>query len=191
LEISMRNFLLSFAAIAACSTQPATDNSDQLDQPVGKADAASRPSGTYQNPSPSTGEFTVLTLNDDHTFSYFIAGSCHLGPACAARLTTGTYLFTHSRSHRYIRFYDDNGVFLDRYAWHLDADGTLEVNLDADTYWYSLAPQPSQPTQANQCTLDTDCSGILPQFCRVCSDGTESCAHWSCVANSCEVVTCQ
>jgi hypothetical protein len=47
------------------------------------------------------------------------------------------------------------------------------------------------PAQAdNSCQADTDCSGILPQFCRQCSDGSSSCAHWSCVANACQIATC-
>ncbi len=48
---------------------------------------------------------------------------------------------------------------------------------------------PAQPS--NQCNADSDCSGILPDFCRVCSDGSESCAHWSCAQNMCQIVTCQ
>ena len=47
------------------------------------------------------------------------------------------------------------------------------------------------PPQADtSCHADTDCSGILPQFCRECSDGSTSCAHWSCVDNACQVATC-
>lgn len=47
------------------------------------------------------------------------------------------------------------------------------------------------PAQADtSCHADADCSGILPQFCRQCSDGSTSCAHWSCVAGACQVATC-
>lgn len=47
--------------------------------------------------------------------------------------------------------------------------------------------------QANgaACTADTDCAGLLPQFCRACGDGSSACAHWSCVAGTCQVATCQ
>jgi hypothetical protein len=41
------------------------------------------------------------------------------------------------------------------------------------------------------CSADSDCSGILPQFCQQCSDGTTSCAHWACVSGQCQTVTCQ
>jgi hypothetical protein len=40
------------------------------------------------------------------------------------------------------------------------------------------------------CNADKDCSGILPQFCKVCSDGSTSCAHWACQAHHCAVTTC-
>src|ERR1700733_9658284 len=39
-------------------------------------------------------------------------------------------------------------------------------------------------------TADSDCTGALPDVCRVCSDNTEQCAHWSCVDNACEIVSC-
>jgi hypothetical protein len=47
------------------------------------------------------------------------------------------------------------------------------------------------PPQAdNSCQDASDCSGLLPQFCRECSDGTTSCAHWSCVENACQIASC-
>ena len=219
-----RTILASLIAFTACSTAP-VDTSDQLDAPVGKADAASRPSGTYTNPTPHVGELNVLTLNDDFTYSRYQLGACPGGGTCAPALQTGTYLFTHSTTRHYIRFYDDSGTFLDREEWTLASGGTLTLSTELDTYdlvqqndcetnggtCVALSPDtcPNGTTggyscggglgvtccmpqqQSNQCELDTDCSGALPQFCRVCGDGTESCAHWSCVSNSCQIVTCQ
>ncbi|HEY5961712.1 MAG TPA: hypothetical protein VIV60_34370 [Polyangiaceae bacterium] len=43
---------------------------------------------------------------------------------------------------------------------------------------------------ANACEVATDCHGILPTICEVCSDGTTSCAHFDCVAGACQVATC-
>jgi len=40
------------------------------------------------------------------------------------------------------------------------------------------------------CVTAADCKGLLPQFCQVCADGSTGCAHFSCVANSCEIATC-
>jgi hypothetical protein len=41
------------------------------------------------------------------------------------------------------------------------------------------------------CSADSDCSGILPQYCQVCSDGSQACAHWACVSGQCQIATCQ
>jgi hypothetical protein len=40
------------------------------------------------------------------------------------------------------------------------------------------------------CVTAADCTGPLPQLCEVCPDGSTGCAHWSCVANACDVETC-
>jgi hypothetical protein len=220
----MRNFMIVIA-LAACSSQP-VDNSDQLDAPVGKADAAARPSGTYTNATPHYGEFNVVTLNDDFTFSRYQLGACAGGGTCAPALVTGTYLFTHSSTRHYIRFYDDTGSALDRYQWKLSGS-TLSLNYEGNDHWFALAQQNACETaggtcvalapdtcpngttggyscggglgvtccmpqqSSNQCTADTDCSGFLPQYCRMCGDGSESCAHWSCVESTCQIVTCQ
>ena len=47
----MRSFLfIALVSIAACAaTQQDIDNSDQLDAPTGKEDAASKPAGAYTN----------------------------------------------------------------------------------------------------------------------------------------------
>jgi hypothetical protein len=46
------------------------------------------------------------------------------------------------------------------------------------------------PGPSDECSADTDCSGFLPQFCKVCSDGATACAHWECVSHKCEIRTC-
>jgi hypothetical protein len=48
----------------------------------------------------------------------------------------------------------------------------------------------STPPAGPSCAHDSDCSGALPQFCKVCSDGTSQCAHWSCESNHCVIATC-
>jgi hypothetical protein len=50
-------------------------------------------------------------------------------------------------------------------------------------------PSSSAPS-GPACAQDSDCSGILPDFCRVCSDNSTSCAHWSCEQNHCVIATC-
>lgn len=222
----MRSLFL-LALITGCTTAT-PDTSDQLDAPVGKADAASRPSGSYQNPTPHFGELSVLTLNDDHTYTSYQLGACPGGGSCTPILQTGTYLFTHGSSKHYLRFYSDDGTTSDRYQWTLSA-GALSLELDGSDAWFTLTQSGSceaaggtcvplvpdacqigsigdatqyscgsgdgvecclPPAHDNSCAADADCTGLLPQFCRQCSDGSDACAHWSCVANACQITTC-
>jgi hypothetical protein len=43
---------------------------------------------------------------------------------------------------------------------------------------------------APQCVTATDCTGALPQLCEICGNGQSECAHFECVAGTCEVVVC-
>jgi hypothetical protein len=221
-----------FVALAACGTQQA-NNTDQLDAPVGKADAASQPSGPYTNATPHFGELTTISLNADHTFTLTEIAACSgTGIGCSPTLS-GTWLFTHGTSNgttrHYLRLYAEDGTALDRYQWKLTSDGSLQLEADGDNHWFTMArgatcdsaggncvalvPDACQigsvgdateyscgggvgvecclPAQApNSCHADADCTGALPQFCRVCSDGSTECAHWSCVSNACEITSC-
>lgn len=40
------------------------------------------------------------------------------------------------------------------------------------------------------CVTAADCTGPLPDSCRVCADGSAGCAHWACVAGACDIATC-
>jgi hypothetical protein len=40
------------------------------------------------------------------------------------------------------------------------------------------------------CVTAADCTGPLPALCRICADGSDGCAHWACVANSCKIAYC-
>jgi hypothetical protein len=229
----MRSFLfIALVSISACAAQQDIDNSDQLDAPVGKADAASKPAGAYSNQQTThAGELATLSLNDDFTFTATVQVECIAAP-CNPVTETGTYLFTHGTSHgvtkHYIRLYGDDGTSINRYQWKLTR-GQLQLEQDGSSSWFSmtrggsceaaggtcapLVPDaceigsigdateyscgggvgvecclPAQPD--NGCHADADCSGILPQFCRVCDDGSTSCAHWSCVENACQIATC-
>lgn len=192
----MRSFLfLALVSIAACAADTADiDNSDQLDAPSGKEDAASKPAGFYTNEGPAhAGDLVTLTLNADHTFVAEKMVECIAAP-CNPVEETGTYLFTHGTSKgvtkTYIRLYNEDGESLARYQWQLDRTD-LELKLDGSASWSTLQ-HTDTPDQggANTCAADTDCSGILPQFCRTCDDGSTSCAHWSCVTNACQIATC-
>ena len=232
LGINMRTlFCISFIAVAACATNSNTDDTDQQDPSVGKADASSKPSGTYTNPTPTFGSLASVTLNVDMTFSRSELVLCAGGGTCPPAVTVGTFLFTHSTTttRKYIRFYDESGNALDRYTWKLtsahnleleapdasefvtfDAGGTCEsaggscvalspgscdVGSVGDATQYScgggLGVECCLPPAAdNSCSEASDCSGALPDFCRVCSDGSESCAHWACDSGTCQIESC-
>ncbi len=40
------------------------------------------------------------------------------------------------------------------------------------------------------CQTAANCTGPLPQVCQVCTDGSDGCAHWACVAGKCEITYC-
>ncbi len=220
-------FFVSLLSLAACGTQQ-VDNSDQLDAPAGKEDAASKPAGAYTNMAPHAGQLATLSLDADHTFTATVQVECIAAP-CNPVVEKGTYLFTHGTSKHYIRLYAEDGTDLDRYEWKLDSRGQLQLRSDSEDSFFAMtrggsceaaggtcvplvpdacyigsvgdATQYScggglgveccLPPQADtSCHADTDCSGILPQFCRQCSDGSTSCAHWSCTEGACQIATC-
>lgn len=193
--IYMRSFLfVALVSIAACAADSVDiDNTDQLDAPTGKEDAASKPAGFYTNSAPGAGDLATLTLNADHSFIAEKQVECIKAP-CNPIEETGTYLFTHGTSKgvtkTYIRLYDSEGNAISRYQWQLSSSD-LQLKLDGTSHWSTLqhTDTPDQGSD-NGCAMDSDCSGILPQFCRVCDDGTTSCAHWSCVTNACQIATC-
>ncbi|MHB1843412.1 MAG: hypothetical protein ACYCWW_01080 [Deltaproteobacteria bacterium] len=49
----------------------------------------------------------------------------------------------------------------------------------------------SSSTSSQSCQSAADCSGMLPDFCRVCADGSNGCAHWDCLSGACQVATCE
>jgi hypothetical protein len=228
----MRSFLfLALVSMAACAAQD-IDDTDQLDAPAGKADAASRPAGMYTNAAPHAGELVSLSLNADHTFTAKVQVECIAAP-CNPIEETGTFLFTHGTSHgttkHYIRLYGEDGTSINRYQWRLDIRGQLALEADGSSRWFTMqeggsceaaggtcvplvpdacyigsvgdATQYScgggvgvecclPPAADNSCQDASDCQGLLPQFCRECADGSTSCAHFSCVENTCQVATC-
>lgn len=190
----MRSFLfVALVSIAACAVDSDIDNSDQLDAPTGKEDAASKPAGMYTNSAPHAGDLVSLTLDADHTFVAEKQVECIAAP-CNPIAESGTYLFTHGTSKgvtkTYIRLYNDDGASIGRYQWQMSRTD-LQLKLDGTASWATLQ-HVAGPDQggANSCAADADCSGILPQFCRTCDDGSTSCAHWSCVTNACQIATC-
>ena len=46
------------------------------------------------------------------------------------------------------------------------------------------------PKPKPHCNAETECTGPLRQECRICDDGTFTCAHWTCESGACAVATC-
>jgi hypothetical protein len=49
---------------------------------------------------------------------------------------------------------------------------------------------PGNDASAQQCQVNSDCTGFLPQSCEVCSNGSTGCAQWTCQAGQCEITYC-
>jgi hypothetical protein len=54
----------------------------------------------------------------------------------------------------------------------------------------ALSAPAAADAATNACERDQECSGPLPHFCRVCSDGVSVCAHWACVNHTCVTQSC-
>ncbi|HZS42380.1 MAG TPA: hypothetical protein VFF06_36370 [Polyangia bacterium] len=119
----MRNWVMAtvlvFGAVG-CGGEPADDSVDTIDD-VTKADA-SYPSGVYENAKPQIGDFYLLELNADKTFLHKTQGVDCIPNFGTCGQMTGSYKFSHSGSTKYIRFYDDAGNYVDRYAYTLSGD---------------------------------------------------------------------
>lgn len=185
MSLRLASILLVFTA---CADVSSVDDDNQLDAPVGKADAASVPAGSYKLDTTTPGELTGLTLNADHTFSRAEFVTCIKAP-CDPIVTTGTWLFTHSSKNRYIHFYDDQGNSLDKFAWKLSGS-QLQLNYEGNNHWFALEKDTAQQQSDNSCEAAADCTGFLPNFVKVCSDGTTAGAHWACLENTCQVASC-
>ncbi len=162
----MRTILFTtLIAVAACATNAA----EQPDTTAGgKADGASKPSGTYKNPMAHVGELATLTLNSDGTFSRAPVIECAQGVfGCPPPVETGTYELTHSSDVHFIHFYKDDGTSLDRYQWEL-ADGHLELELDGGSHWFEMDGD----------TTAKMCGGFRGALCgdgEYCDYGANSC----------------
>jgi hypothetical protein len=254
-----------------CGQEMPEDGAPDTIESADKADVV-YPYGTWEAESPHVGDLASLTLNTDKSYARtFMHVDCI--PAVACQPETGNFKWSHSSTTRYLRFYDADGNFLDRFAWKLKGDeldlratnssrwvvmkkkgyaglgescggfvrdpkqcapglecvysgvpdlpgkceepnhnpcvdaggscvalvpGACDNGVIGDARQYSCGgglgvecclPQPA-PT-GDPCSTASDCTGLLPQFCQVCSDGSTSCAHWTCLSGHCSMAVCK
>jgi hypothetical protein len=130
----MRNFILAtMLVVGGCEGgNPVDDEPDQIDDAT-KADS-SAPLGDFTG-SVRVGQITDLVLSSDKSYDYFIQMvDCIPGPCRAQK---GDYKFSHSSTTKYIRFLDDSGNLVERYAYTLSGT-TLKLRRDHDTVWFTL-----------------------------------------------------
>jgi hypothetical protein len=116
-------FIALALAAFGCNGSPETaddGNADTIDTAT-KADGVVRPVGTYLKDAASAGQFTKVVLKTDRTFHRETMVYCIMAP-CPPVASEGTYNFSKSGSTRYLRFLDENGDLIDRYAYTLSGD---------------------------------------------------------------------
>lgn len=152
----MRNVMVAVMLVAAgCGSElPADGEPDQIDD-AGKADS-SQPLGNFSG-QVKLGQIRDLTLNHDKSYIKFTQViDCIPGPC---RPEEGSYKYSHSSTTKYLRFYDADGNFVERYAYKLDGD-KLSLKADHNGSWFYL-------TRTNLSALDDACGGFTraPKQC--------------------------
>ncbi|MFT3697933.1 MAG: hypothetical protein QM831_32635 [Kofleriaceae bacterium] len=155
----MRTVLASILLVfTACADVSSVDDDNNLDAPVGKADAASVPAGAYSLDTTNAGELTTLTLNADHTFTRAEVVTCIKAP-CDPVAVSGTWLFTHSSTKKYIHFYDSTGASIDKWQWKLSSAGKLSLNHEGNDHFFAMARGAACGSVGGTCTA------LVPDAC--------------------------
>jgi hypothetical protein len=111
--------------------------------PAGAADSAvPRPLGTYVNVLARDGDIAELQLDADRVFVRAVL--ILRGGIAGGRVDSGSYRYSKGGDTRYIRFYDQAGVFIDRYAYQLDGP-LLYLRADGSTRMMELHLRPTPP----------------------------------------------
>jgi hypothetical protein len=182
--------------VAGCNPEAATNPGESASQGESKADngnpvastaddqaedaldsSAVIPAGTYNNPSTSFGEMSLLVLKTDGTFHRAVEISCPTSRQCK-QTTDGKYQLTKAGESRYIRFYDENGAPVDRWAYEIMADtGYLRLRPLGQAIWPKYPLWPRRPSEDQWCAVDADCELQVPNPFPVI---------WTCVQESCK-----
>jgi hypothetical protein len=159
----MRNIVMAAALVlvaAGCGNDiPADGEMDTIDNVT--KDDGTFPLGNYVG-QVAVGQIRDLTLNHDKSYLRFAQTIDCIPAPCRAE--QGNYKFSHSSTKRYIRFYDADGNFIDRYTYKLSGD---KLSLKADHYgdWFYL-------TKTDRSTLDEQCGGFVATV-HSCAEGLD------------------
>jgi hypothetical protein len=175
----MKNTLLSaIVAVIACGCDGGAFETVDMEQDhleaAGSSDlAAKRPVGSFRSQGAAVGQFSLLVLKSDMTFHRETVVACLRAP-CPAIALDGTYVYSLSGATRYVRFTSPDGAFVDRYAYRLLDDTTLEVRRSGTGEWQTLKDE-----FTGWCAEVADCA---PQDLRrpMCIEG-----QWTCQASVC------
>jgi hypothetical protein len=131
----------SLCLVVGCvATDDADDNADLLDTAADKADGSFiYPQGIYNNDSASVidGDVKTVILSADMTFWRQAESSSCSTASCG--VTYGKYTFSHSGSTHYIRFLDQSGKLMNRFAFRTSSGGDkLQLRKTNETTWFDL-----------------------------------------------------
>jgi hypothetical protein len=152
--------LASLALVLGIGCDPANevnadDSANDVLDNADKADGVVRPVGTYTRTLLASEHGIVsLTLKTDKTFHRVVKFYCPPGALCQVgpMMLDGTYGWSKSGSTRYIRFLDDRGDLIDRYAYTLDGN-TLSLRSSGSSTSFDL----TRVSDEGWCSVDEDC----------------------------------
>jgi hypothetical protein len=160
----MRNWMMAAAMVfsmVGCGAASDLDNEPDTIDDVTKADAV-YPAGVYESTTAKLGDFYLLELNADNTYLHKTAGiDCLPSYFGTCGIITGTYKFSHSSTTKYIRFYDENGQFVVRYAYTLTSSG-ITLREDGQSHTFTM-----KKSSQNDCVAaGGDCVALAPGSCK-------------------------
>jgi hypothetical protein len=160
---------ISFAMMMGCAGAPANDDTlaEQVEDPS-KADVI-YPYGTWDGDEVQAGELDTVTLNDDKTYSCVTFLYCDNSHGLDCGHESGSFKFTHAGSTRYVKFYDETGTFVNRYAWKLSGD-SLSLRASGDTVWMKMHRHVDYANEGEAC-------GGFVAHPKQCADGLTCVYH--------------
>jgi hypothetical protein len=166
-KVALFTVVASFAAGCTADTDPMEDGEEILDPSAAKADAAGVPPGKYETARDvRVGDLATLTLGAGGSFSsQMMVVDCLPRAGCAP--TTGTYKLSVGRvsGNRYLRFYDADGLMIEKYQYAYDAKtGELSLRQLGESRWFVLKGQAPADCRSDGCGDGSWCSYCWGKF---------------------------